>query len=180
MQKDSKSVYSGINGAFLPPRRWEYWLAMTPEPQADGPRMRSMLERRLFAKPLTPRRAGFLIAATSFVLTLVGGLAIWIFDSDAVGSFGDSLWWAMQTVTTVGYGDVVPENTSGRIIGAVLMLNGIALIGIVTAVVTAVLVEQARRRRSASEEDEVAVALARIEARLSRIEASLSGQPGDR
>lgn len=142
--------------------------------------MRTMLERRLFAKPLTPRRAGLLIAATSLLLTLAGGLAVWLLDRDAVGSLGDSFWWAMQTVTTVGYGDVVPENTVGRIIGAILMLNGIALIGIVTAVVTAVLVEQARRRRSASEEDEVVAALGRIEARLSRIEASLPVQPGDR
>jgi voltage-gated potassium channel len=135
--------------------------------------MRTMLERKLFSKPLTPRRAGLLIATTSLLLTLLGGLAVWIFDRKAIGSLGDSFWWAMQTVTTVGYGDVVPENISGRVIGAVLMLNGIALIGIVTAVVTAVLVEQARRRRSESEEDEVAAALTRIEARLSRIEASL-------
>jgi voltage-gated potassium channel len=84
----------------------------------------------------------------------------------------------MQTVTTVGYGDVVPENTTGRI-GALLMLNGIALTGIVTAAVTAALVEQARRRQSAGEDDEVPAALARIEERLGRIEASLPGRPGD-
>ena len=133
--------------------------------------MRTVLERRLFSKPLTPRRAGLLVAATSLLLTLVGGLAVWLFDRSAAGSLGDSFWWAMQTVTTVGYGDVVPENTTGRIIGALLMLNGIALIGIVTAAVTAALVEQARRRRSSGEDDEVAATLARIEERLSRIEA---------
>lgn len=138
------------------------------------------MERKLFAKPLTPRRAGALIASTSLALTIVGGLAAWILDSRGVGGLGSSFWWALQTVTTVGYGDVVPENTTGRIIGAILMLNGIALIGIVTAVVTAVLVEQARRRRSEGEEDEVTATLARIEARLSTIEASLSGRPGDR
>lgn len=139
-----------------------------------------MLERKLFAKPLIPRRAALLIAATSLTLTLAGGLAVWLLDRSAAGGLGDSLWWAMQTVTTVGYGDVVPENTSGRLVGAVLMLNGIALIGIVTAVVTAVMVEQARQRRSAGEEDEVRAALARIEARLSQIEASLPGRPDDR
>jgi voltage-gated potassium channel len=136
----------------------------------------------LFAKPINPRRAGALIAGTSLTLTLVGGLAVWIFDSRGVGSFGDSLWWALQTVTTVGYGDVVPKGTTGRLIGALLMLNGIALISVVTAVVTATLIEQARRRRAAIDDKEVAAALTRIEARLERIEASLPGpgQGGER
>jgi voltage-gated potassium channel len=130
----------------------------------------------LFSKALTPRRAGRLIAAITLTLTFAGGLAAWLLDSNGVGSFGDSVWWAMQTVTTVGYGDVVPEDTTGRIIGAILMLNGVALISVVTAVVTAALMEQARRRRAAGEDDGVAAALVRIESRLARIEASLPGQ----
>lgn len=136
----------------------------------------------LFSKALTPRRAGRLIAAITLTLTFAGGLAAWLLDSNGVGSFGDSIWWAMQTVTTVGYGDVVPEDTTGRIIGAILMLNGVALISVVTAVITAALMEQARRRRAVSEDDGVAAALARIESRLARIEASLPGrdQAGER
>ena len=130
----------------------------------------------LFSKALTPRRAGRLIAAITLTLTFAGGLAAWLLDSSGVGSFGDSIWWAMQTVTTVGYGDVVPEDTTGRIIGAILMLNGVALISVVTAVSTAALMEQARRRRAVSEDDGVEAALARIESRLARIEASLPGQ----
>jgi voltage-gated potassium channel Kch len=137
---------------------------------------RTKFGRMLTAKPLTLRRAGFLIATTSFTLTVAGGLAAWLLDPSGVGSFGDSIWWAMQTVTTVGYGDVVPEDTTGRIIGAVLMLNGIAVISVTTAVVTAALMEQARRRRRAGEDEGVEAALARIESRLARIEASLSGQ----
>lgn len=134
----------------------------------------------LFSKPINPRRAGALIAATSLTLTVLGGLLVWIFDSRGIGSLGNSFWWAMQTVTTVGYGDVVPKGFTGRVIGAILMLNGIALISVVTAVVTATLVEQARRRRSAIDDKEVAAALSRIEARLERIEASLPGDPGQR
>jgi voltage-gated potassium channel Kch len=130
----------------------------------------------LFSKPLTPRRAGRLIAAVTLTLTFAGGLAAWLLDSNGVGSFGDSIWWALQTVTTVGYGDVVPEDTTGRIIGAVLMLNGVALISVITAVVTAALMEQARRRHAAKDDEGVEAALARIESRLARIEASLPGQ----
>jgi voltage-gated potassium channel len=144
-------------------------------PQAGEERSRTGFERMLFAKPITPRRAGVLIATTSLSLTVLGGLAVWILDSSGIGSLGDSFWWAMQTVTTVGYGDVVPKGTTGRIVAAILMLNGIALISVVTAVVTATLMEQARRRRAAIDDKDVAAALARIESRLERIEASLPG-----
>jgi len=131
-----------------------------------------VLERMLLGKPLTPRRAGRLIASVSLFLTLVGGVAVWLIDRHDVGNFGDSLWWAMQTVTTVGYGDVVPENTTGRLVGALLMLNGIALVTVVTAAVTAMLVEQGRRRHAPAD-DGVRDALQRVEARLTEIEAAI-------
>jgi voltage-gated potassium channel len=139
----------------------------------------SLLERVLVGKSITPRGAWRLIAATSFLLTLSGGLAVWLFDRDSFGSFGDSLWWALQTVTTVGYGDVVPQSTVGRVVGAILMLNGIAILSVVTASVTATLIEQARRRRGGSEPD-VAATLERIEARLTEIEARIDSPKRDR
>lgn len=153
---------------------------MAEAPQSSLERRHTAFERLLFSKPITPRRAGVLIAATSLTLTVLGGLAVWILDSSGVGSLGDSFWWAMQTVTTVGYGDVVPKGATGRVIGAILMLNGIALISVVTAIVTATLVEQARRRRSAIDDQEVAAALGRIETRLEQIEAALTGPGSDR
>jgi voltage-gated potassium channel Kch len=132
---------------------------------------RSLLQRALFGKPLTPRRAARLIAAASLLLTLCGGLAAWLIDRDSVGSLGASLWWSLQTVTTVGYGDVVPSGTAGRLVGAVLMLNGIALLSVVTAAITAMLVEQARRRRATDEA--VPATLERIESKLAEIEARI-------
>jgi voltage-gated potassium channel len=140
-----------------------------PENQ-DEPR--SLLQRALFGKPLTARRAALLIAAASLLLTLGGGLAAWLIDQDGVGSLGDSLWWSLQTVTTVGYGDVVPTDPAGRVVGALLMLNGIALLSVVTAAITALLVEQTRRRR-ASDNEAVPATLERIESRLTEIEARL-------
>lgn len=53
---------------------------------------------------------------------------------------GDALWWALTTVTTVGYGDMYPVTTEGRIIAAVLMLIGIALFGAMSAIVTSKLI----------------------------------------
>ena len=53
---------------------------------------------------------------------------------------GDALWWALTTVTTVGYGDMYPVTTEGRIIAALLMLIGIALFGAMSAIVTSKLI----------------------------------------
>jgi voltage-gated potassium channel len=87
------------------------------------------------------------------------------------------MWWAVQTVTTVGYGDVVPEHVSGRLIGGALMLQGIALLTVITASVTATLVEQARRRRT-PEPDVVLAKLEQLDARLDTIEQSLKRSGG--
>ena len=103
-------------------------------------------------------------------LTFAGGFGVWLLDRSEFESLGVGLWWALQTVTTVGYGDIVPERTIGRLIGAVLMLNGIALVTVVAASVTAMLVEQARRRRPEPDE-QVLAKLEQIESRLAEIES---------
>jgi voltage-gated potassium channel len=58
-----------------------------------------------------------------------------------IKTLGDGLWWAMVTVTTVGYGDMAPVTTVGRTVAVVLMLGGIALLGVVTATMSSWLVE---------------------------------------
>ena len=103
------------------------------------------------------------------MLTIAGGVAVWLVDRDDFATLGDGLWWSIQTVTTVGYGDVVAENTAGRLIGALLMLNGIAFLTVITATVTALLIEQARRR-GAEPEQALLAKLDEIESRLEGIE----------
>jgi voltage-gated potassium channel len=130
------------------------------------------VRRSLRGRSLTAGRAARLIAFSTLVLTVAGGVAVWLIDRRDFGSLGDGLWWSIQTVTTVGYGDVVPAHTTGRLIGAVLMLNGIALLTVITATVTALLIEQARERHANSEETLVAK-LEQIESRLEGIEGRL-------
>jgi voltage-gated potassium channel len=131
----------------------------------------SLLRRSLDNRPLTARRAARVIGTSTLLLTIAGGVTAWLIDRQDFDSLGDALWWAVQTVTTVGYGDVVPEHLAGRLIGGVLMLQGIALLTVITASVTATLIEQARRRRA--EPDAVLAKLEQIESRLEGMEQAM-------
>ncbi len=71
-----------------------------------------------------------------------------------IKTFGDSVWWAFTTVTTVGYGDHYPVTTLGRWIAVMMMLSGIALIGTVTATLATWLIDQIRIEADATHSDE--------------------------
>jgi voltage-gated potassium channel len=58
-------------------------------------------------------------------------------EGSNIKNFGDGLWWAITTVTTVGYGDRYPTTTEGRLLAVVLMIMGISLMGVITATVAA-------------------------------------------
>ena len=74
-----------------------------------------------------------------------------------IHSFGDALWWAVSTVTTVGYGDKFPTTVQGRLVAVGLMFAGIALIGLVTASFASWLIARVRQdeaeSRAATAED---------------------------
>jgi voltage-gated potassium channel len=57
-----------------------------------------------------------------------------------------AMWWAIQTVTTVGYGDVVPGSAAGKVIASFMMLGGLALFAVVTGAITSAFVSQSQRR----------------------------------
>jgi voltage-gated potassium channel len=135
--------------------------------------LQSRLRRALDTRPLTARRAAVVIASSTLLLTIAGGVAAWLVDRKDFDGLADALWWAVQTVTTVGYGDVVPERMAGRLIGGALMLQGIALLTVITGAVTATLIEQARTRRS--QPDAILATLEQIESRLAEIEQRMGG-----
>jgi voltage-gated potassium channel len=82
--------------------------------------------------------------------------------NQGVSSFADALWWAIVTTTTVGYGDVPPVTWEGRVIAVVLMLVGIAVVGVFTATVASFFFEQGKTKEHAQ-----------LEARLDAIDAKL-------
>jgi voltage-gated potassium channel len=130
--------------------------------------------RLLLRQSLTARRAAAIIAGFTFLITIAGGILERVLDSSEYPTIGRGLWFALQTVTTVGYGDVTPRHAGGRIIAAVLMLTAIGFLAVITASVTASLVESGRRRLAASSEADVDQRLDEVSARLARIEAALA------
>lgn len=75
-----------------------------------------------------------------------------------IQSFGDALWWAVVSTTTVGYGDLVPTTDAGRMIAFGLMLAGIALLGAVTATLASWLMEKVEEGHEETRSDVVELA----------------------
>src|SRR5208282_3565148 len=85
-----------------------------------------------------------LIAAAATLIT--GSWLVLLFEENARGSnihnYSDALWWAIVTVTTVGYGDRFPVTEGGRAVAVILMLVGIGLIGVLTDTVASVFIKE--------------------------------------
>ncbi len=139
----------------------------------DQPAKVPLTARLLLRESLTARRAAAIIAAFTLLITLAGGILERVVDHREFPTIGRGLWFALQTVTTVGYGDVTPKLADGRFIGAVVMLTGIGFLAVITASVTASLIESSRRRFIESEGD-VARRMEEVTERLVRIEVSLA------
>src|SRR4029450_13459287 len=88
------------------------------------------LERFLREAPSVRNAAGVIVVATT-VIVVGAGVLISLIDSEEYPNIGIGLWWALQTVTTVGYGDVAPKNVPVRLVGAFVMLEGIAFVAVI-------------------------------------------------
>jgi voltage-gated potassium channel len=128
---------------------------------------------RLVARATTPRGATIVICSATLAVTLVAGALMTVIDRKNYESLGSGLWWAAQTVTTVGYGDHVPDTIGGRLVAVLVMLLGIGVVAIVTAAITSTFVARAHLQVTA-EEAEAAAQMRDIVQRLERIEAALS------
>jgi voltage-gated potassium channel len=125
----------------------------------------------VITRSITVRRAAQMIAFATIVITLLGGFLITLLDHKEFATFGQGIWWALQTITTVGYGDEVPSTTEGRLVASVIMVAGIGVLTVVTATITAAFVENLRARAGRSNrDDEIIERLERIEKRLEQLE----------
>jgi voltage-gated potassium channel len=111
-----------------------------------------------------------------FVVTIACAIvARWLAQED-FPTIGDAMWWSVQTVTTVGYGDATPQTSEGKVIAALLMIASVALISVMTASIAAGFVN--RRQAQRKRDDPVLDALERIERRLAALEKQ-SGSASD-
>ena len=138
---------------------------------------------RFLSEPPSVRTAAGVIVTATTVVVVAGGVLMRVLDHGEYSDIWVGMWWALQTVTTVGYGDVTPKNPSGRIIATFVMLQGIAFLAIITAAITSTFVARANKERDmahAADEDDTEVRieaqLKGIDQRLDRLEKMLRGR----
>ena len=147
-----------------------------PEP-GDRTERIPLTARLLLHQSLTARRAAVIIAAFTVLITVVGGILERVLDHPEFPTIGRGLWFALQTVTTVGYGDVTPKHAEGRAIASVVMLTGIGFLAVITASVTASLVESSRARFVSKSDADLEQRLNEVSEQLAIIAAALNQAP---
>jgi voltage-gated potassium channel len=129
----------------------------------------NLVERRMskfLREPPSIRMAASVIVTATALVVVGGGVLIRVLDHSEYSNIWVGMWWAIQTVTTVGYGDVTPKHVSGRIVGVFVMLEGISFLAIITAVITSSFVARAEHERAVADDVQDAALEARLDARF--------------
>ena len=126
--------------------------------------------RGLYGLQVAIGRPGFIyVLSVTCLLTLGGGALMAAVEPEIVkGNVWAGIWWAIITVTTIGYGDVVPASTAGKVLGILLKLAGVGLVSTLTASIAAYFVEHEKQAETRRVTDQ----LSRIEVLLERHAAS--------
>ena len=141
--------------------------------------------RERTARAIASRRVFPYLATITVLLAIAVGLTVRLIAPKDFHSVGEGIWWAVVTLGTVGYGDVVPTTPWGRVVGAVTIILGVTFLAFLTATVTSMFVSNEQRGQAelldaAREEgeEEIRSLLRGIEARLDAIEARLDRAAG--
>ena len=139
---------------------------------------------------LSEKRALFYLLTLAFAVTIASGFMLYMIDPDIHSPF-DGIWSAWVTMTHVGFGDVVPTSFLGRMLSAALILFGLALFSMFTAIVSVTLIgknrdtwgQNARQieqdtSRIETEENQILHELARLHKRMTALEKKLSSDAG--
>jgi voltage-gated potassium channel len=142
-------------------------------------RLSSRLDKSV-ERAVARRRIFPYLAAATVILALIAGFVMILVDRSNFPNYGIAVWWAIVTLATVGYGDVVPTTPLGRIVGSAVIILGVTFLAFLTATVTSLFVssdqEAARERELAQREaadKELRELLHRLEERLSAIESKI-------
>jgi voltage-gated potassium channel len=126
-------------------------------------------------------------AIVTISTTVVAGTLMRVTDPATFPDVWHGLWWSAQTVTTVGYGDLLPQSVPGRLLAVLVMMAGVTFLTVTSAAIASAFVEAARRRRAregeeggglAAEVRELAAEVRRLREELERDHAG--GTPRDR
>ena len=136
----------------------------------------NLIERRttrFLREPASVKAAVSVIVTATAVVVAGGGVLIRVLDPHEYSNVWVGMWWALQTVTTVGYGDVTPTHSSGRIVGVIVMLYGIAFLTITIAAITSTFVARAQHERDLAEANTEHDEQEQIEARFDELSTRL-------
>jgi voltage-gated potassium channel len=135
---------------------------------------------RTVARAVQSRRIFPYLAGATLALSLMAAFVITLVDKKDFPSYGIAVWWAVVTLATVGYGDVVPTTPAGRVVGGVVIIFGVTFLAFLTATVTSFFVSREQQEAKATEladreaaDRELRDLLRRLEDRLTAIEEKL-------
>jgi voltage-gated potassium channel len=117
------------------------------------------------------------VSVSAMVVASVGALLSYAVDRDDYGSFGEALWWSIVTVSTVGYGDFVPTDNDGRLVGAIVIIFSMAFFPVLTGLITTLIITRAQEpgdqqaeREAKRRQAELVQLLTSIDERLERLD----------
>jgi voltage-gated potassium channel Kch len=133
---------------------------------ASGERLVAWASGREQRKGLRPRDAAILIIIVWLLAIAIFGIVEHLVEPKTFPTVWLGMWWALVTVTTVGYGNVVPVSTAGRIIASFLLLGGLAFLTVIIAMITGGFVARYQRETSAAGDDHISQGMEQLSLRL--------------